>query len=532
MVNVKKYLALLVTICSLSGVVYGELTWSTPVSISDVGVNASDPRVVIDSGGNATAVWIETNTVKASSLPFGGSWTTPATLSNVANTSSSPRLGIDSTGNVTALWIENSVIESATLAFGSSTWSAETAPISGSGASNPALAVDPSGNAVAVWVRSGFIESSTRITGTWNLVSVLSTSSSDNPHVAISSFGTAIAAWHSVISGADAIITDTLTISSNTWAATKNVIPFTAAIFHNYPKVALDELGNATIAWFRYNLLGPNAFENVQVTTSTLTQGAAAWAIPTFVSNSGIRNPADLTIKVRVDDHGDALVTWINSFDGYTFVIESAQKLFGGPWLPFVDEASSIYTLGMDVAAAGENALMTTMVWDGTSLTIQSQESDMVQPVQSGWTPPQTFSTGTDNGFPVCALSETASETTFNAVSIWLQNNGTNTVLNASTGTEQAIAPPTAVSATQNSTNLGVYTDFFNTITWTASTQPGVIQYNIYRNGVFFAAVGAGTTQFVDNNQVQGGTVTYGVAAMIQESTFRQSEIASFTLFP
>lgn len=527
--EMKKILFLvLMTLCSFSRMVYGDITWSAPVAISTALTDASDPRIVIDTNGNATAVWVENNTIKASSLPFGGSWSAPVTLSNALNTSSSPKLGVDSSGNVTALWIENSLIESATLPFGGS-WSVETSPISGTGASNPSLGVDGSGNAVAVWVRSGFIESSTRISGTWSLVSILSAANSDNPHVAISNFGTAIAIWHSVVSGADVIVSDTLTINTNTWAATKNLFSGVAAFFHNYPVVALDNEGNASAAWFRYNLLDGNSYQHVQVLTSSLSAIGAAWSDPEPLSNPGLRNPVDLTIKLKFDASGDTLAVWTNSYDGETFTIESAQRLFGGLWPEAISpNTPTIYSFGIDVALAAGTAVLTNMSWDGISVSIQSQETDTTDPVLQGYTFTNTFSTGNDNGFPQCTMSSTGSA--LNAAAVWIHFDGSNNVIHAATGADTVIAPPSNVSATQSVINFEVFNDYFNTITWDASPNPNIIQYNIYRNGVFFASTDPGTLQFIDHNAVQGGTVKYGIAALT--SAFRQSAIISFTLNP
>jgi hypothetical protein len=120
--------------------------------------------------------------------------------------------------------------------------------------------------------------------------------------------------------------------------------------------------------------------------------------------------------------------------------------------------------------------------------------------------------------------------TTIQAVVIWLYFNGSNIIVQASNGIDSQIAPPINVSATQSLTDFGIYQDYSNTITWQASSDPNVYQYNIFRNGVFFAATDPNTLQFIDHNQITGGTVTYGVAAL--SSSFRQSAIVSYTLNP
>src|SRR5690348_15496173 len=139
--SMKKILALFFAVVSFSQVIgRPDIIWSTPTTLSSTGVNASDPRVVMDPSGNVTAAWVENGFIKASTQPVNGSFNTPVTISNTG--ASSPRLAVDSSGNVTAIWIESGVIESATLPFGGS-WSAEVA-VSSSTATNPKIVVDSS----------------------------------------------------------------------------------------------------------------------------------------------------------------------------------------------------------------------------------------------------------------------------------------------------------------------------------------------------------------------------------------------------
>jgi hypothetical protein len=525
--NMKKILFLLLSLGLLSFEAQGDISWSSTMAISTPMTDATSPSVVIDVNGNATAIWLESGIVKASSLPFDGSWSTPVSLSSSLNTSNDPRLGIDSNGNVTALWVENTLIKSASLTFEGG-WSGSTT-LSGVGADSPALAVDSNGHAVAVWTRSGFIESSTRISGIWSFVAVLSLTGSSNPTVAISDFGTAMAAWHATSAGSDVIVTDTLTISTNTWGVKKNVFPASAAYSNNYPKIAMDSNGNASIAWFRYNFQN-NAYQNVQVLTSTLPVTSSSWASETAFPEVGIRNPADLTIKLNYDGSGNLLAVWTNSFDGESFIIESARKLLAGSWsLPVQPQVSTIYSFGIDVAIDTGIALLTNMAWDDIStLFITSQKTDTKNPALHAWTATTTFSSGNENGYPKCALSTLGSN--LNAVAVWVNNNGTNNVINAATGSDTIVAPPTSVTASQSVTDLGLYLDYQNTVTWSASPDPDLIQYDIYRNGIFFMSVDSSTLKIVDHNAIQGGKVVYGVAALT--SAFFESAIINYTLFP
>lgn len=522
----KRFIFLILALCTFSRLSYGDISWTSPIAISTALADTSDPQVVIDSNGNVTAVWVENGMIQVCYKTSGGSWSVPATLSTLFATASNPKLGIDSSGNVTALWIENTQIKSAQLIGG--LWSVGIL-ISSTGALDPSLAVDANGNAVAVWVRNGFIESSTRKLGLWSLFSTRSAANSNNPHVAISSFGTAIAAWHSVVAGADVIVTDILTISTNTWAPTKNVFNGTAAVLHNYPIVAIDANGNANVAWFRYNILNGKAFQNVQVIVSSLATGAAAWSIPAILSNSGIRNPADLTIKLAFDASGNALAVWTNSYDGEIFSVESAQKLFGATWPPLLSvHIPTLYSFGIDLSVAAGNGLMTNMAWDGTSsMLIQSQTTDTTNPILQAWTIPSLVSTGNSNAYPKCAI--TLAGNTFKTAAVWIHFDGSNNVIHASTGTYSGIASPSNVQVVQSEIDFGVYIDYINRITWDPSPDPNIIQYNIYRNGIFINATGPGILEFFDHNGVQGETVIYGVAAIT--SNYQQSTTVSVS-FP
>lgn len=519
----KKLLVLFFAVCFLTKLPSQDLTWASPVTLSSTSVDSSDPRIVIDSSGNAVAAWVENGVIQANTQPVGGSWGTSVSISNSG--ASNPRLGIDSSGNVTALWIESGVVKVATLPSGGS-WSAATA-LSGSGASQACLAVDSSGNAVAIWTRGGFIESSTQLVGgSWSLVSVLSASGSDVPHVAIGADGTVVAVWHMLSSGVDNVIYATALISG-TWNTAKSMLAVTPGAQHNYPKVTVDAHGNATAVWFRYASSG-SAFYGVTVISASLPKGASGWtAIPTILSNStsGIRNPADLSLSLISDLYGNVLALWTNSYDGFTFTTESAEKPVSGNWAPTASSIGpSIYSFQADMSInATSSALATFMFFNGSGMDILAQETGIADPVFGFWTAPLTVSQGTENGYPRSAY--TLSGSTANAVAVWINNNGTHNVIEASTGSKTAVAPPTSLGVTQSQNQFGVFSDWANTITWTASTTPNVVLYNLYRNGVYFAQVDGSTFSFIDHNTVQNGAVTYGVAAF--DSGGSQSTIAN-----
>lgn len=488
------------------------LTWTTPVTISTPGVNASDPQIMIDVNGNATSVWVENNFIQASHLPSGGSWGTITTISNTG--ASSPRLGVDTAGNVTAVWLESGVVSSATLPAGGS-WSAETA-ISSSGASSLSTYVDASGNAVAIWVRSGFIETAQKPFGSsWGTVSRLSSIGSEtSPDVFIGSSGTMFAVWHTVSSGADVIAYAKGSVGGS-WGTSANVTTPLASAHYNYPKIVVDQNGNAIVIAYRYQLSG-SVYSNVNIATSTLIAGSASWGLPVLLSTPGLLNVANFNfIKLKVDAQGDVMAEWINSVDGDTLDLETNMMPFSGSWqstvsLDIGDPYAYQGTIG--VASTGDS-VTTYMMFDGTNLNIQSQETCLQGIRYNIFTFPVIISTGTDNAYPRVSAQTLSNQ--MNAASVWLQNNGTNTFVQAATGSKTLLASPSGLMVSQTSNNFGVFSEFVNTLTWAASPDPSVIEYIIYRNGVAFATTPASVLTYVDHNApMASGSITYGVASL------------------
>lgn len=509
-------LILILAIFSFSQGICNDLAWNSPLTISSSGVNALDPQVVMDTSGNITAAWVEGAVIKSSTMPSGGSWGALTTLSG--STASSPLLGIDSSGNVIAVWVENGVISSATMPVGGS-WSAETSvsSLTGGVASTPSLAVDNNGDAIAVWARNSLIETATKLSGgSWGSVSMLTSSNvSGNPQVAISN-GTGhevIVAWHSVINSADQIQAVISTVGGS-WGTTNNLV-LTTGNNQNYPKVAIDINGNAAVLWFQSNGATP-VFINDLVVASFLLSGATTWTTPFTVSNPGMRDPSTLSLKTAYDASGNLIAVWTRSIDGSNFNIESASLQVGQPFAgSVIINGENPYAFQADLAINSiGSALVPFIFFDGTNADIDVAETDFGGFIANAFSPQQTISTGTDNGFPKGATA--LSGNTINAAVVWLYFDGSNTRVNAATGSKTVIMPPTNLSVSQTPTNYGVYTDYVNTVSWTASTDPNLQGYVIYRNGVLYTQVPVPNTSVVDHNQPQTGTgspTVYGVAA-------------------
>lgn len=492
--------------------IFADISWDAPQQISTSNVNASQPMVVEDSSGNATAIWIEGTSLVSKFLPLGGSWSSASVLTTTA--SSSLQHAVDGSGNVIALWIENNVVYSARLPFGGS-WGTKTA-ISGSGASQARLSVNSNGDAVAIWTRNMFIESAVQSSGgSWSLVSMLSSNGvDDHPDVALGEDGSMVAVWHTL----DQNGADTIHYSNGnalgSWNAEGSLLSQSPAMHHHYPRVAIDGNGDATAVWFRFSHIG-SVYSNVQLISASLEGSSNTWSnIPAILSSTGLRNPAFLQAEVRYDASGNVMALWSNSYDGKSFSVESAVMPLGKGWQTGgALTLNDVYSYRADLAVDSTgHAIVAYMYFDSTNLNIQAVETDITNPQPNFYSIPITISTGTNNGFPRVAFSTQGS--TLNAIAVWEGFDGTNTIIKAATGNRSVILPPTNLSVVQNSNNFGIFTEYANTISWTLSPSPDVSSYIIFRNGFEIAGVDGNTNQFVVDNAVQNGTVTYGVLAI------------------
>lgn len=512
----KKMLWLFFTLVAFSQVYSDNINWSSPpVTLSGANVNASEPHSAIDANGNVVAVWIENNIVKSSAKPVNGNWTSAVTVSG--STASSVKLVSDSNGNATAVWLENGVVKAATKPFNSS-WSSATA-LSASNASTPALSVSSAGDVIAAWARGGDIETSTKRFGmSWQTRTIINSTAATSPSIGIGGSGgnmRAVIVWQGTSSGNPVIFSSSKLISSS-WSSAA-VISDTAQ-YAAQPFVAVDSNANAIAVWYSYDLYGTN-YSNVIVKTAARPVSTGVWGAISNLSSPGIRNPATLSARVAFDKIGNAIALWNTSFDDETFTLESAVKPLNGKWTPSVDLINSnLYAYSADLSATSYgDVLGIYLFYNGAALLIQSVETDINGYLNNFWSVPITLSQGVDNACP--KIVATLAGNVIYAAAVWINYNGSNNSVVASTGSKTLVLPPSNLSVVQNSNNFGVFTEYYNTISWQASTDPNVVGYLIFRNGIFIGQVTSDVLQFVDNNRVQNAPVTYSVTAVDGQET-------------
>lgn len=570
------------------------LSWNTPVTIS--GFTASDPRVIVDTNGNSTAIWVEQSTyntgtasqsgttitgfgttftssmvggtitytngitvpiiafvnstslttttsltvtnqsykiyyngiITTKNLPNGGSWSGATQLSTVGNNSITPKIAIDSNSIISIVWTENTIIN---YASNNGTWSSVTA-LSGAGASNPTLSVDTAGNVVVAWVSSAQIQAIVKpiSTGIWSSITTFTTTNSDNPCIAIGGGVTTIV-WHAKPTSQDQIIASTATTVGGSFSTPVNIVGLAnGGHMHKFPKVAVDSNGNSLVVWYRSDFGGStnSDYINVAVFGATLLVGASSWGIPIILSSLGMRNPADLTVKCAFDPVGNAYILWTSSTTGSTFNIEANIMQISGTLSGSVQIVSgnlTAYNTSISVSPLSD-ILVVYMYYDGTNSTIQATETDIGGYPLNVYTPAITISTAnTNNSQSRGSIALTG--TTANATVVWQSYDSTNNtiIIQAVTGSKPLLGEPTSLTVNQTTNSFGVFNEFDNNLSWTASTDPNTIGYNIYRDNIFIGQVDYTTVSFIDQNAPQSGTgttITYSVASL--DSNFQQSQ--------
>lgn len=506
-----KILIALFNIFAVSSLTAANIRWTTPpTTISAANQNASGAQMATAANGDLVAVWLENGFVKASINIGQSSWGAATTISGAS--SSSPCVVSDPSGNITVIWSEGGTIKASSRPAGGS-WGSATA-ISSAGSSAPSLGVDNSGNVVAAWVNSnGKIATSTKLFGnSWSGQSTLSTGAGTIPYVAMGGSGsnaTSVVVWQGT-SGDFATIMASSKLTSGSWSSQATISDTTRHAA--YPRAAVDGSGNVTALWYKYDLIN-SIYSNVTVTAATKIFNKS-WATSASISAAGMRDPSTLSAKIAYDQLGNAIAFWNNSYNGATFNVESAVKYVGQSWSnPVKAVESNEYAYSQDLAVCSlGDAHAAYMFYNGQYLFIRASDNDITGFIPSEWSVPLNIGIGTGNAFP--RIVATLSNNKIYTGALWLTQNGSNQNVMAVTGARSLVLPPTALSVTQSSNNFGVFTEYENTISWTASTDDNANGYAIYRNGVFIAQVDASTTSYVDHNAKQSGSVTYGVATV------------------
>ncbi|MCA9668497.1 MAG: hypothetical protein KC503_23055, partial [Myxococcales bacterium] len=159
-------------------------SWSTPVRVDSGVRDETSPRLAVNSSGNAVAIWIELGSIAddvraARYDATSASWLASTRIDISSQDESEPQVVIDSSGNALALWIEGSsistTVRSSRYSASSQSWAQPVrVDVSSNDESSPRLGIDAAGDATVIWLELGFISTDIEaarydaVSGTWS----------------------------------------------------------------------------------------------------------------------------------------------------------------------------------------------------------------------------------------------------------------------------------------------------------------------------------------------------------------------------
>jgi hypothetical protein len=403
--------------------------WLPPVDISEASEHTGTPHVVLDSEGNATAVWDRWNgvdtVVESAYRPAGDSWEAPVDLSEPeaegeflpgAHNASSAQIAVDRNGNVTAVWEryagEKIVIQSVDRPAGGS-WTApeDIAEVNQGAAPEPWIAVDWEGRATVVWKHAEVIETAFRpFAGSWEAPVPLSGGESFTPQAAMDARGDTTVVWMH-FDGSHYVVESAYRPEGGEWEVPTLVSE--PGEEGGNPHVALDAKGDSLVAW-------RGADEGEEFVRAAYRPEGEAWSPATSVSSPGEHVQS---LRDAVDPAGNAIVAWSGDMgkEGEYGIAHAAFKAVEGSWeAPVELSANGGNAFPSDVVFdTSGNAALIWQRWDGTTDLIQAT----YRPAGEEWEPAVDLSIEGEQSYdPVVVLDAPGGSTAAdgNATAVWV----------------------------------------------------------------------------------------------------------------
>jgi hypothetical protein len=356
--------------------------WLPPVGISAASHYAASPHVVLDSEGNATAVWQGWNgvdsIVESAYRPAGEGWGAPVDLSEPelegeivpgAHDAGAPQIVVDRNGNVTVIWeryaADRIVLQTVDRPTGGSwTEPVDIGEVGLSAAPEPWIAVDWEGSSTAVWKKGEVVQSSFRqFAGEWGAPVPLSGGDSFVPQAAMDARGDATAVWMH-FDGSHHVVESAYRPEQGEWESPTLVSQ--PGEEGGNPHVAIDAKGDSLVAW-----RGEDGGE--EFVRAAYRPAGGVWSQPSDVSTAGERVQQ---LRVAVDPDGNAIVAWAGNggeAGGYD-IVHAAYRSAGGEWeapVGLSTDGGNGFPSDVVFDTSG-NAALVWQRWDGTTNLVQA----------------------------------------------------------------------------------------------------------------------------------------------------------------
>ncbi len=299
--------------------------WGDAAMIESGAGHAGSPQVAVGAAGHAIAVWwqyggAQRDLVSSHFVP-GVGWGAEGVIeTDAVGDCAAPRIAVDGGGNAIAIWPR--AVDAGGFNYVHSVWAnryvagtgwGTAGPVSGSPINDanpvPQVTFDPSGNAIAVWEQfnvSGFGEIWSAYLGaggSWGAPALVETEgslSARDPQVAFDRLGNAIAVWKQSDGLRDNVKSSRFTTAGGWGPAVLIETNDAGSVFE--PNIVIDANGTATAVWSHRNVAG----FTFDIWATRFTSGTG-WGAPLKINRAG--EPAR-TPQLGVDASGQVIVVW------------------------------------------------------------------------------------------------------------------------------------------------------------------------------------------------------------------------------
>ena len=241
--------------------------WGTATLLESTRASTFDPTVVIDSDGNAIAVWVEDDgtrtNIRSSRYTTGFGWGTSTAIEDTRVPAWFPQVAVDPSGSAIAIWQQSTDSRTGVWANRYTAgvgWGSATpidAEVEGY-ASDLRIAVDPTGNAIAVWVLQDELGRTRVQTNRYTMGSGWESpiqvpapdSYASTPQIAIDGEGNGTAVW----TGYDGVTYNIYAnryVASAGWGTATSIEREEGGAWS--PHLVADEEGRVTAVWSQYD---------------------------------------------------------------------------------------------------------------------------------------------------------------------------------------------------------------------------------------------------------------------------------------
>jgi hypothetical protein len=327
-------------------------TWGTAVQIHDDG---TAPALAVDAGGNAVAVWTQTNGFWSSRYTPSGGWSPVERISGGGDALPTAKVAMGAAGNAVAVWaqffVNSNIFTNRYTPSGGWGLSHQIDDASGDGAA-PQVAMGANGWVIAVWAQSDGARDdvwSNRYEpgsgwGTPERIETNNTLEASGAQVAVDANGNAVAVW-AQSDGTRFDIWSNRYAPSSRWADARRIEANNSGDALR-PQVGADADGNAVAVW--------QQFDGVTFDIWSSRYAGGSWGDPARIEDEDDGDASDPRVAVALD--GSAVAVW-QQFDGVNDDIWSNRYMPSSGWGTAVrietNEAGSASEAGVAVDPSG-----------------------------------------------------------------------------------------------------------------------------------------------------------------------------------